>query len=75
MSDRKVSANRYGGVETPRHYRLPYLLGVENTGKVWKFLVAIKVLVSLPRAFFCHPAEQVAPELIGCLLVKAGGSG
>lgn len=29
----------------------------------------------LPKAFFARPAEQVAPELIGCLLVKrqAGG--
>ena len=25
---------------------------------------------ALPRGFFCRPAEQVAPELIGCLLVK-----
>jgi DNA-3-methyladenine glycosylase len=25
---------------------------------------------SLPQAFFARPAEQVAPELIGCLLVK-----
>jgi len=24
----------------------------------------------LPKAFFARPAEQVAPELIGCLLVK-----
>jgi len=24
----------------------------------------------LPQSFFCRPAEQVAPELIGCLLVK-----
>jgi hypothetical protein len=23
-----------------------------------------------PQSFFAHPAEQVAPELIGCLLVK-----
>ena len=25
---------------------------------------------ALPQAFFARPAEQVAPELIGCLLVK-----
>jgi len=24
----------------------------------------------LPQGFFARPAEQVAPELIGCLLVK-----
>ena len=24
----------------------------------------------LPQSFFARPAEQVAPELIGCLLVK-----
>ena len=24
----------------------------------------------LPHSFFARPAEQVAPELIGCLLVK-----
>ena len=25
---------------------------------------------ALPHAFFCRPAEVVAPELIGCRLVK-----
>jgi DNA-3-methyladenine glycosylase len=29
----------------------------------------------LPQAFFARPAEQVAPELIGCLLVKRQASG
>ena len=29
----------------------------------------------LPQAFFCRPAEQVAPELIGCLLVKRQADG
>ncbi len=29
----------------------------------------------LPQSFFCRPAEQVAPELIGCLLVKRQASG
>jgi len=35
----------------------------------------IQDLPALPRAFFCRPAEEVAPELVGCLLVKrqAGG--
>ena len=25
---------------------------------------------SLPRSFFCRPAELVGPELVGCRLVK-----
>jgi len=29
----------------------------------------------LPKAFFARPAEQVAPDLIGCLLVKRQPSG
>jgi DNA-3-methyladenine glycosylase len=29
----------------------------------------------LPNAFFARPAEQVAPELIGCLLVKRQARG
>jgi DNA-3-methyladenine glycosylase len=29
-------------------------------------------LPALPQSFFARPAEQVAPELIGCLLVKRG---
>ena len=35
----------------------------------------IQDLLALSQAFFARPAEQVAPELIGCLLVKrqAGG--
>ena len=33
------------------------------------------VVNSLPKAFFARPAEQVAPELIGCLLVKRQPSG
>jgi len=27
-------------------------------------------LPALPQSFFARPAEVVAPELIGCLLVK-----
>ena len=30
----------------------------------------MQVLPALPLFFFARPAEQVAPELIGCLLVK-----
>ncbi len=33
------------------------------------------VVNSLPRAFFARPAEVVAPELIGCLLMKRQASG
>jgi hypothetical protein len=29
----------------------------------------------LPQSFFARPAEQVAPELIGCLLVKCQADG
>jgi hypothetical protein len=32
-------------------------------------------LSALPQAFFCRPGEQVAPELIGCLLVKRQPTG
>jgi len=37
--------------------------------------VATPSIQDLPHAFFARPAEAVAPELIGCLLVKrqAGG--
>ena len=35
--------------------------------------IATKPLQSLPQVFFCRPAEQIAPELIGCLLVKRQG--
>ena len=30
---------------------------------------------ALPQSFFARPAEQVAPDLIGCLLVKRQPSG
>jgi len=32
--------------------------------------IATKPFPALPQSFFARPAEQVAPELIGCLLVK-----
>ncbi len=31
--------------------------------------------LSLPKSFFCRPAEVVGPELIGCLLVKRQADG
>ncbi|QBE69400.1 DNA-3-methyladenine glycosylase II [Synechococcus sp. WH 8101] len=35
----------------------------------------IQDLPSLPQAFFSRPAQLVAPDLIGCLLVKRQESG
>jgi DNA-3-methyladenine glycosylase len=35
----------------------------------------IQHLPALPQSFFCRPAEEVAPELIGCLLVKRQADG
>ena len=35
----------------------------------------IQDLPALPQSFFARPAEQVAPDLIGCLLVKRELSG
>jgi len=32
-------------------------------------------LPDLPQAFFCRPADVVAPDLIGCRLVKRQRSG
>ena len=32
--------------------------------------IATNLSQHLPHSFFCRPAEQVAPDLIGCLLVK-----
>ena len=36
---------------------------------------AIEDLPALPQSFFARPAELVAPELIGCLLVKRQATG
>ncbi|MEB3255480.1 MAG: DNA-3-methyladenine glycosylase, partial [Synechococcaceae cyanobacterium] len=33
------------------------------------------LVTALPAAFFARPAEQVAPELIGCRLVKRQPTG
>ncbi len=32
--------------------------------------IATKTITALPQTFFSLPAEFLAPELIGCLLVK-----
>jgi len=32
--------------------------------------IATTTIPALPQSFFARPAEQVAPELIGCLMVK-----
>ena len=37
--------------------------------------IATKPTQHLPQSFFARPAEEVAPELIGCLLVKRQPSG
>jgi len=37
--------------------------------------IATKTLPALPQSFFSRPAELVAPELIGCLLVKCQPNG
>ena len=37
--------------------------------------IATKALPVLPQSFFARPAEQVAPDLIGCRLVKRQPSG
>ena len=37
--------------------------------------IATKHFPALPHAFFCRSAEVVAPELIGCRLVKRQADG
>jgi DNA-3-methyladenine glycosylase len=37
--------------------------------------IATTLSQHLPHSFFCRPAEVVAPDLIGCLLVKRQASG
>ena len=37
--------------------------------------IATNPSLSLPQSFFARPAEQDAPELIGCLLVKHQADG
>jgi len=37
--------------------------------------IATKTLPALPQTFFARPAELVAPELIGCQLVKRQPNG
>ena len=39
-------------------------------GVVQATSIATTPTLSLPQSFFCRPAEEVAPELVGCLLVK-----
>lgn len=38
-------------------------------------LSSATAIPALPRSFFSRPAEQVAPELVGCLLVKRQPTG
>jgi DNA-3-methyladenine glycosylase len=37
--------------------------------------IATTLSQHLPHSFFCRPAKQVVPELIGCLLVKCQADG
>jgi len=37
--------------------------------------IATNLFQHLPQSFFARPAEQVAPQLIGCLLVKRQPNG
>ncbi|MEB3326781.1 MAG: DNA-3-methyladenine glycosylase [Synechococcus sp.] len=37
--------------------------------------IATTTTQPLPHSFFCRPAEVVAPELVGCLLVKRQANG
>jgi hypothetical protein len=55
-------------------------MGAPLTFLIFRYLVSTyhpshahshQPLPVLPHAFFCRPAELVAPELIGCLLVKS----
>ena len=47
---------------------LGQLLGWQQDG-ISDLIQATPIATNLPQSFFCRPAEQVAPELIGCLLV------
>ena len=54
--------------------------GSLQTGWLQHFLteatpIATTLSQHLPQSFFANPAEQVAPELIGCLLVKRQADG
>ena len=54
--------------------RLPFL-GLSNLVYIYQAtLIATQPIPNefpaLPKTFFCRPAELVAPDLIGCMLVK-----
>jgi len=42
----------------------------QDEGRPQATPIATKTLPALPQFFFARPAELVAPDLIGCLLVK-----
>ena len=63
-------------------WRLKYLLGVFSivykplsTSSPSHFHSHQDPPSTWPQSFFCRPAEQVAPELNGCLLVKRQADG
>ena len=53
---------------------LGQLFGWQQDG-ISDLIQATPIATNLPHSFFCRPAEQVAPELIGCLLVKRQADG
>ena len=65
------------GIEAPRPLRHQVLAGAGPWVQDQHLLNPIATPCSqhLPQAFFARPAEVVAPELIGCLLVKRQADG
>ena len=49
------------------------MAGCGDSGRIAS--IATTLRQPLPQSFFARPAEQVAPELIGCLLVKCQANG
>ncbi len=59
------------GLPTPDHLLCPNL--IKPLPQVTP--IANQHLPALPQSFFARPAQAVAPELIGCLLVKRQANG
>ena len=58
------------GLPTPDHLLPPNLRNEKSQATPIATLPITKDFPALPQSFFARPAELVAPELIGCLLVK-----